>query len=398
MGDTAGPAAQPVSALARPATTRDRARAARCVAALALALAALCAAGAWFHYRGRCYRRRFAYATMLTKHLRTGAFSPCYKAALALLLLSWLATNSSYPLLLMATDDLDDGLQAIVDLRPGAIIPMRVEQLQQDLAQRGDLGAMATKLHLWELGAARDPSAAPGASPSGGSRSARRSGPRSAYDQIAYYDSDHLFLSNADRIFDDCGCSRPFCGTWEARIPAREFPVRFGSPLLGNRSRQLINAGMLVIRPEPSIGRTLREWWARRAEILVGEDAHFVLTGSDQTWFNFMMGADFTVVRESYNVGHVGRAALLNANGTDFARVLTLDGAARDPSVGTVVHTKPWLRGRSVVETAFHRALLARFGTPYVRALLSDRRCHRDRPREVMRVRSEDLARPKLKM
>lgn len=369
-----------------------RRRLARWCAVLALAVAGL---GQWYRTTRPCYHRRFAYATMLTKRVGSGEVSPCYKAALALLLRSWLATHSRYPLILMTTADLDEGLTAIVNERPGSILPFRVEQLQQDFARMGDLGAMATKLNLWELGPASGSAA--GGNGSGGARAGAAQGgtgaPLGGFDQIAYYDSDHVFLSNTDSIFDACTCSQRFCGAWDSRMPPREFPNVFGEPARGSHFRKLINAGMLVVRPDAAQGAFLRGWWARRAEVLLGPDAPYVLTGSDQTWFNFMMGKQFNRVNESFNLGHPSRGALLNANKTDFRRFLTLDGTARDPGVPTVVHTKPWLRGKRAPEDALHRALLARYANPYVHGLLGDKRCSATRKREVQRIRPEDLQR-----
>ncbi|KAG8467118.1 hypothetical protein KFE25_000434 [Diacronema lutheri] len=374
-------------AKARAPRCERRTSAVCCCVLLALACAS---AGAWWYRVSRpCYNRRFAYATMITKHVGTGELSPCYKAALAMLLTSWLATNSTYPFLLMTTAELDEGLQAIIDERPGAIIPLRVAQLQTETAKRGDLGAMATKLRLWDLGAEAAPPLALNAN--GTNSAAAWLSAHGAYDQIAYYDSDHLFLSNADRIFDECGCEQMFCGVWDPRMPAHAFPRKFGSAKEGTYTRRLVNAGMMVVRPLAQYGRHLREWWARRAELLVGSDAGYVITGSDQTWFNYMMGADFNLVGENYNVGHISRKTIINSNGTDFVKFIFLNGTARNESVGTVIHLKPWNNGRVPAETAFHRAVLRRFANGYVRALLKDPRCHARR-REVMRVRPEDLA------
>ncbi|KAG8467456.1 hypothetical protein KFE25_000772 [Diacronema lutheri] len=305
-----------------------------------------------------CSRRAFAFATLLTHRVGAKGASPCYRAAVAILLRSWLATRSRYPFLLLHTADLDAGMRALVDERPGAVVPIRTEQIEQPGASEGDLGAMATKLNLWTLGGA------------GG------------YEQIAYFDGDHVFLSNADAIFEACGCGQPFCGVWDPRMPEHRFLRTFGEPSSGNHTRRLVNAGTLVIQPDVSLASSLRQRWASRAEFM-SEDLDMVATGSDQTFFNHMMGEHFRTVDQGFNLMHVGRSALAAPDGSRFVRFLHANGTAFDPATPTVVHLKAWTRGRARLEQAVHGALRARFiqPDPYVSELVRDPQCDPDRAR-----------------
>lgn len=251
-------------------------------------------------------------------------------------------------------------MQVIIDERPGAILPMRTEQIEEAGATTGDLGAMGTKLNLWTL---------------------------NGYDQIAYYDADHVFLSNADSIFDECGCDLPFCGVWDPRIPTHTFLHTFGQPSSGQYARRLVNAGMLVLRPDRAYAVFLRTQWARRSEFMM-DDLDMVAKGSDQTFFNHMMGDRFRTVDQGFNLMHIERTALATPDKLQYKRYLNLNGTAMDPSTPTVPHLKAWTRGRAYLEKAVHAALRERFveHEPYIRELLLDPRCAADVVRPVATV------------
>jgi len=335
----------------------------RVVIAIACCLLAALLVGlaTWNTSRGQCSKRRaFAYATMMTRNVGASNVSLCYRAAVAIMLRTWLATHSRYPLLLLHTADLDPGMQNIIDERPGAVLAIRTEQLEQPGASGGDLGAMATKLNLWTLGL--------------------------PYEQIAYYDADHVFASNADALFDACGCRQPFCGVWDTRMKPHNFLRSFGQPSSGNYTRRLVNAGMMVIQPSRDYGAFLRTQWARRAEFMT-EDRQMVATGSDQTFFNHMMGASFRIVDEGYNLLHLDRTSLHTPEGRMFKRYLTLNGTAMDPAIPTVAHLKAWTRGTGRPGQAVNKALRERIidRDPYISSLLRGRFCARDNKRLVMK-------------
>jgi hypothetical protein len=292
---------------------------------------------------------------MVTRNVRGGPISPCYRLALGVMLRSWLETAPRYPFLLLHTAELEPGLGAIINASGGRIQPLSVRQLEQSNAPRSDWAAMATKQYAWTL---------------------------TDYDRVAYYDADHIFLSNADAIFDECGCEHTVCGAFDPRLPLRNYSKVFGNESAGVTLRKTLNAGTLVLKPDLQRAAFIREQWARRAEFMAPEDSKAVASGSDQAFLNMLFGDDFEVVHEGFNLMFLDRLTI--HRGTDFVLYLTPNGTVLLPDVPTVPHVRVWIRGVKPATVSFMSKVRERFvePDPYLRELNKDPLCDPDKKRE----------------
>lgn len=273
-----------------------------------------------------------AYATLFSTD------QPCYALALGVFVSSWLSTKSQYPLVILHTGKLDSSLAP-----SPRVLYKQVPLLMDPNGTMGNLRTMATKFHIWDL---------------------------VEYQQVAYYDCDHVFLSNTDHLFDECPPPNKFCSSWDSgSTTERTFP--------DGRHHQF-NAGMMVIRPDRTVGRTLRRlrprrrtersaprcfdrfptplrrrrWHPRRWEFMHVNDAR---TGGEQVFVNYMFAYrsssrwwrwalpwerdTFGIVSSSFNVLHVGPALLRNdrkvSNWTSLSK-------CKATTRGICLHMKVW--------------------------------------------------------
>ena len=119
--------------------------------------------------------------------------------------------------------------------------------------------SMFTKLHAWNL---------------------------TQYDQIAYYDSDHVFLRDPSPAFDECGASS-FCATGDTG--ASNFYRR---PDITEAS--YFNAGFMLLRPNVTVMQFLLD------HRHLGEGTDFV----DQDMLNAVFAGTWKRLDERYNRMH----------------------------------------------------------------------------------------------
>jgi hypothetical protein len=125
---------------------------------------------------------------------------------------------------------------------------------------------MFTKLHAWNL---------------------------TQYAQVAFYDSDHVFLRDPTPAFEDCG-EAPFCATGDSGIA--DFYRR---PDAVNE-HTYFNAGFMVLRPNA----TTQEWLMAQRHL--GEGTPFV----DQDMLNSVYAGTWTRLNERYNRMHTYRRGI----------------------------------------------------------------------------------------
>ena len=148
------------------------------------------------------YRHENAFVTFMvpteTKSLKM------YTGCVIIFLKSLLQYEQTYDIVVMYTPDVNEEDVSIVKNIGKNIKMVRVEKFENSYIENRSYKPMITKFHIWNM---------------------------TQYKQIAYYDSDHIFLQNPVGIFADCGSS-DFCATQDTHIGGDYF-----------------NAGLLVIRP-----------------------------------------------------------------------------------------------------------------------------------------------------
>ena len=147
------------------------------------------------------YHNENAFVTLLlpteTKSLKK------YTGCTLIFLKSLLQYKKSFDVLVLYTSDVHPDDVALVRSVEGVKMQL-VEKFQNDHIDDRSYKPMITKFHLWNL---------------------------KQYKQIAYYDSDHVFMRDPSGIFEDCG-DASFCATQDTWINGDYF-----------------NAGLLVVRP-----------------------------------------------------------------------------------------------------------------------------------------------------
>jgi lipopolysaccharide biosynthesis glycosyltransferase len=99
------------------------------------------------------------------------------------------------------------------------------------------------------------------------------------YDQIAYYDSDHVYLKSPENIFNDCG-DHPFCAVQDVGIEGR-----------------YLNAGCMVIHPNLTMFQHIKD-----LSYLANSKTY-----AEQDQFNIMFKDKWKELNEIYNMQWVER-------------------------------------------------------------------------------------------
>lgn len=116
----------------------------------------------------------------------------CYDLALAVFLATWRATESVYPMLILHTEPIPAAMNAsLLEIVKGADVRYVPVDPVWSPWVKSRYRFCATKFHLWNL---RD------------------------FEQIAYYDTDHIFRESVDGIFDQCDDT--LCAVEEPKSPS----------------------------------------------------------------------------------------------------------------------------------------------------------------------------------
>jgi alpha-N-acetylglucosamine transferase len=106
------------------------------------------------------------------------------------------------------------------------------------------------------------------------------------YEQIAYYDSDHLYLNTPEHVFDECG-RNSFCAVQDPGIPWQYF-----------------NAGFMLLRPDVSVYHSL---YAQR-DLANGKGM------AEQDFLNDVFKESWKPLEAKHNIMLVTRDKLEKAN------------------------------------------------------------------------------------
>lgn len=174
--------------------------------------------------------------------------SACYEASLLVFVCSFVRTRSSLPLVVVHSVPLPSG---ILELARDNVSFQRVETISNSvvLDRHYHLQTSATKLHMWNL---------------------------TQFSRVAFFDVDHVFVDNIDRVFQECGA--PFCAVSD--VEKNEF-----------------NGGFFVMRPSAVMHVQLLRAYSNRAMHMNPIDAR--ATG-DQKFLNVMFRA-WTPLNSTFN-------------------------------------------------------------------------------------------------
>lgn len=185
--------------------------------------------------------------------------SPCYDLALGIFIHSFISVNSSMPLLVFYGEHgtVDEELRSIA--AKGGRVSFRTVPLLKDERVQPRLKHMATKFQLWTL---------------------------TCFHQVAYFDADHVFMANPDKIFDECK-NQEFCAA-EDSAPN------------GHRAGQF-NAGAMVFTPSAEYAKQLVGAYQTRESLMTEKELH---RSGDQIFLNRLRGGNWTKFNSTYNSQH----------------------------------------------------------------------------------------------
>ena len=200
------------------------------------------------------YATKRAYVTLLV-----GTQSSSQKTYTGTLVL-WVANlrhfNVTDDIVVMATSDVKESVLSVVK-HLGVKIVM-VERLSSTGSYEG-YAPMVTKIALWSL---------------------------VEYEQVAYYDSDHLYLKTPEHVFNECG-SNEFCAVQDPGIPWKYF-----------------NAGFMLLRPNMN----------KHHSLYVQRNAANGKGLAEQDMLNSIFKDIWTPLESKHNIMLVTRAKLENPN------------------------------------------------------------------------------------
>jgi len=156
---------------------------------------------------------RRAFATLHTDS------NDCYDMALLVFLTSWKATNSIYPMLVLHSTPLPPRVTQLIEQHPEDIRAVHVAEQRSYVVINPRWRKCATKFAIWA---------------------------ETDYDQVAYFDSDHIFTHNVDNVLFVDGRSEVVYAYYE------------------RNSNDSFNAGKLLIRPSAAFYSTLQQLYNHR--------------------------------------------------------------------------------------------------------------------------------------
>ncbi|KAL7573642.1 hypothetical protein ACA910_008772 [Epithemia clementina (nom. ined.)] len=168
--------------------------------------------------------------------------NPCYDMLLYVCLSTWQATHSQYPMLVLHSVPLPGKVQALIDAQQtqqeqnqeqqqaGRIIPVSIPAVNNYFVLKDRVRSASAKFAVWD---------------------------QTAYDQVAYFDSDTIFFDSGDSIF-----TSPSDNTGNLWLYARPYPKYW------QRGIKIFNSGNFLVRPHAAVYQKIMELFQRRFWIL----------------------------------------------------------------------------------------------------------------------------------
>jgi alpha-N-acetylglucosamine transferase len=237
-------------------------------------------------------RSRVAYVTML--HSSDLQIEQRYVRAVMLWIRTLRESGSQEEIVVLLTEDLfnDREVKPLVEQQEELRFKIKyIARHHQILGVRAGYQWQLNKLAIWTL---------------------------EEYDQVAYYDADHIVMRNPDGLFAECGRAM-LCATQDTGIPEHYF-----------------NGGFLVIRPDREIYRALVQVAS------YANNRQF----AEQDMLNDLFKNKWRGLAVEYNWMHINRRDVLNA--AVFKRLIAIHEKfwvlSSDPALRGNRHF-PWNRG-----------------------------------------------------
>lgn len=178
----------------------------------------------------------------------------CYDLLLLVGLDTWLRTNSKYPMLILHSVPLPPRVEELVRVNADKLIPRKVVSIESSSVMKKRVKSAATKLAVWA---------------------------QSDYDQIVYWDSDHIFVENSDGIFeapDDGGQELLYAVPYEKYCNK---PILMDR--LQTRGQCIFQSNNFLVRPNPHVYTKLLNLFRHKFWIM---SFHQYLKTADQGFLN----------------------------------------------------------------------------------------------------------------